>query len=63
VATVAGIIEALWQQEGWHTEQVDLGDKVGPGVFCNKPEAEQFDVLLVGHLDTVFARYRGRSAR
>lgn len=30
VATVAGIIDALWQQEGWHTEQVDLGDQVGP---------------------------------
>lgn len=56
VATVAGIIEALWQREGWHTEQVNLGDKVGPGVFVsNRPGAEQFDVLLVGHLDTVFA--------
>lgn len=31
VATVAGIIDTLWQQEGWHTEQVDLGDQVGPG--------------------------------
>jgi glutamate carboxypeptidase len=56
VATVAGIIEALWQQEGWHTEQVDLGDLVGPGVFVtNKPQTTHFDVLLVGHLDTVFA--------
>ncbi|HCI4602935.1 M20 family metallopeptidase [Enterobacter chengduensis] len=56
VATVAGIMQALWQREGWHAEQVDLGDKVGPGVFVsNRPLAEQFDVLLVGHLDTVFA--------
>ena len=56
VATVAGIIGKLWQREGWYTEQVDLGEKVGPGVFVsNKPQAEQFDVLLVGHLDTVFA--------
>ncbi|MCG0458187.1 M20 family metallopeptidase [Enterobacter cloacae complex sp. ECC445] len=56
VATVAGIMQALWQREGWHAEQVDLGDKVGPGVFVsNRPQAEQFDVLLVGHLDTVFA--------
>ena len=55
VATVAGIMQTLWQNEGWHTAQVDLGDKVGPGLFvCNKPGAEQFDVLLVGHLDTVF---------
>jgi len=56
VATVAGIIETLWQQEGWHTEQVDLGNQVGPGVFVtNKPQTTHFDVLLVGHLDTVFA--------
>ncbi|MCK6785852.1 M20 family metallopeptidase [Enterobacter roggenkampii] len=56
VAAVAGIIQQLWQREGWHTEQVNLGDKVGPGVFVsNKPQAERFDVLLVGHLDTVFA--------
>lgn len=56
VATVAGIMQRLWQAEGWHTEQVDLGDRVGPGVFVtNKPQAQQFDVLLVGHLDTVFA--------
>ncbi|MDK4745324.1 M20 family metallopeptidase [Leclercia adecarboxylata] len=56
VATVAGIMQRLWQAEGWHTEQVDLGDRVGPGVFVtNKPQAEKFDVLLVGHLDTVFA--------
>jgi len=55
VAKVAGIMRQLWQNEGWHTEQVDLGDKVGPGVFVtNKPQAKQFDVLLVGHLDTVF---------
>lgn len=55
VARVADIIESLWQREGWHTEQVNLGDNVGPGVFVsNKPQAEQFDVLLVGHLDTVF---------
>lgn len=56
VAAVAGILESLWQREGWHTGQVNLGEKVGPGLFVsNKPQAEQFDVLLVGHLDTVFA--------
>jgi len=56
VTTVAGIMQTLWQREGWHTEQVNLGDNVGPGLFVsNKPHAEQFDVLLVGHLDTVFA--------
>ncbi|MEL2242422.1 M20 family metallopeptidase [Leclercia adecarboxylata] len=56
VATVAGIMQRLWQAEGWHAEQVDLGNQVGPGVLVtNQPQAEKFDVLLVGHLDTVFA--------
>lgn len=55
VAHVAGVIRELWKQEGWHTEQVDLGSAVGPGIFvCNKPDAQEYDVLLVGHLDTVF---------
>jgi len=56
VARVAGIMQRLWQAEGWHTEQIDLGDKVGPGVLVtNTPQADRFDMLLVGHLDTVFA--------
>lgn len=55
VAQVANTLTALWQKEGWHTQQVDLGSAVGPGVLvCNKPQAAHFDVLLVGHLDTVF---------
>lgn len=55
VAQVAGVIRELWKQEGWHTEQVDLGSAVGPGLFvCNKPASVEYDVLLVGHLDTVF---------
>ncbi|AHG18580.1 peptidase M20 [Chania multitudinisentens RB-25] len=55
VAKVAGIMTLLWQKEGWHTANVDLGPQVGPGVLVtNKPQAKRFDVLLVGHLDTVF---------
>ena len=56
VAAVAGIMQQLWQREGWHTEQVNLGDKVGPGVFVsNKPQAERFDVLLVAMLQPLRA--------
>lgn len=55
VATVAGIMHQKYRQLGWHSEIVDLGDKVGPGVFAsNRPNSSDFDVLLVGHLDTVF---------
>jgi glutamate carboxypeptidase len=55
LAEVAEIMCKFWQQEGWHTDTVDLGSAVGPGLFVTyKPATEQFDVLLVGHLDTVF---------
>ena len=36
-------------------DRVNLGDAVGYGVFAtNKPQAARYDVLLVGHMDTVF---------
>ena len=55
VAQVAAVVRELWQQEGWQTELVDLGSAVGPALLVtNKPQATQYDVLLVGHLDTVF---------
>ncbi len=59
---IAGVTQmAEWMAKryrslGWYVEQADLGPTVGPGVMAtNKPGAEHFDVLLVGHLDTVFA--------
>lgn len=55
VAQVAGTLAGLWRQEGWHVTEVDLGDAVGPGLLVtNQPQATHYDVLLVGHLDTVF---------
>lgn len=47
---------AKWFQEaGFYSETVDLGQKVGHGVFAtNDPEAKAYDLLLSGHLDTVF---------
>ena len=55
VAKVAELMEGKYSAMGWYVERVDLGSAVGPGVMAtNAPGAEQFDVLLVGHLDTVF---------
>ncbi|PHI29799.1 M20 family metallopeptidase [Budvicia aquatica] len=55
VALIAERMEKKYRDLGWHTEIVDLGKEVGPGVFAtNKPGATQFDVLLIGHMDTVF---------
>jgi glutamate carboxypeptidase len=55
VSRAAEVMRDLWQQEGWHTERIDLADEVGPALLAtNKPNATYYDVLLVGHLDTVF---------
>lgn len=55
VTHVAKLMQKKYQDLGWHTELVGLGSAVGKGVFAtNKPDAQQYDVLLVGHLDTVF---------
>ena len=55
VAQIAQSMHQKYLDLGWHAEIVDLGSAVGPGVFAtNKPGACQYDVLLVGHMDTVF---------
>ncbi|KOO15190.1 peptidase M20 [Vibrio xuii] len=39
---------------GWQVKHIDCG-KAGIGLeIRNKPEAEQIDVMLIGHMDTVF---------
>lgn len=56
VAKIAAMIADKYRAlGGWHITQNDLGDKVGPGVLItNRKHPEYFDVLLIGHLDTVF---------
>jgi glutamate carboxypeptidase len=49
---------AKWFSEaGYAAEEVDLGPKAGHGMFAtNCPGAKEYDILLSGHLDTVFPR-------
>ncbi len=55
VTEVAKIMKRHFDELGFATELVDLGPKVGNGLFAtNKPDATHYDVLLNGHLDTVF---------
>lgn len=55
VTKVAGIVRSWWEKAGWNAELVSFGPEVGAGVFvCNKPDASAYDVLLIGHLDTVY---------
>ncbi|NOI79379.1 M20 family metallopeptidase [Vibrio tubiashii] len=52
---IASQFEAKFQAlAGWSVERIDCG-KAGVGLqIRNKPQAEQIDVMLVGHMDTVF---------
>ncbi|MEG2831118.1 MAG: M20 family peptidase, partial [Edwardsiella sp. (in: enterobacteria)] len=34
VAQVAAVMRELWLQEGWNTEQIDLGSAVGPALLA-----------------------------
>ncbi len=52
---VASQFEAKFaQMTGWSVKRVDCG-KAGVGLeIRNKPQTEQIDVMLIGHMDTVF---------
>ena len=39
---------------GWICEQVDVGKETGKCTVCKNREADHYDALLVGHVDTVF---------
>lgn len=55
VTKVAKLFASWFQDAGFYAQTVDLGDKVGHGVFAsNDPNALEYDLLLSGHLDTVF---------
>ena len=55
VTRVAEIMKRHYDEIGFHTELVDLGDKAGRGLFAtNKPGAEKFDIMFNAHLDTVY---------
>ncbi len=52
---VASQFEAKFaQMTGWSVKRIDCG-KAGIGLeIRNKPQADQIDVMLIGHMDTVF---------
>ena len=55
VTRQAELFASWFQDAGFYAETVDLGDRVGKGVFAtNDQNAESYDLLLSGHLDTVF---------
>lgn len=55
VTRAAEIMKGYFESIGFVCELVDLGPSVGKGLLCrNKPDADHYDVMMNGHLDTVF---------
>ncbi|MGF1686240.1 M20 family metallopeptidase [Photobacterium japonica] len=54
IEVIANQMEQKYLDLGWHVKRVDCGI-AGTGLEVrNKPEAENIDVMLIGHMDTVF---------
>ncbi|MDY3974503.1 M20 family metallopeptidase [uncultured Veillonella sp.] len=54
-AAVGDVMKAKFEALGWHIEEHHPSPEVGPVlVITNQKEATTYDVLLLGHIDTVF---------
>lgn len=51
---VADRLETWYQELGWHVESVCVGEKTGRVLVVTNHPAEHYDVMYVGHMDTVF---------
>ncbi|MDY6322748.1 MAG: M20/M25/M40 family metallo-hydrolase [Succinivibrio sp.] len=57
VTCQARLFKSWFEEAGFYAEEVDLGPKAGHGVFATTDkDAKEYDLLLSGHLDTVFVR-------
>ncbi len=55
VANVVNVIEKMFQDGGFHTKKIVISPVVGPLlVIENKKDASYYDVVLIGHSDTVY---------
>lgn len=51
---VAKFLDTKFKSLGWNTELIDIGSNVGPCLKVTNKEEEKYDILLLGHMDTVF---------
>lgn len=56
---VAAFFSGGFRELGWNVEEFDLAPQSGTCVVCTNRKAEHYDVLLIGHLDTVFPKGTG----
>ncbi len=56
---VAAFFAEGFRDLGWIVEEHDLAPECGTCVICTNRKAEHYDVMLIGHIDTVFPRGTG----
>ncbi|MBQ3225609.1 MAG: M20 family metallopeptidase [Clostridia bacterium] len=54
LAEMAEFFRKRFAEMGWQTEWHDLAPETGVCLVCKNREAEHYDLMLIGHLDTVF---------
>ena len=55
VGKIADMLTDKYTALGWHVTRKHLHDEVGPGLLItNREKPEHYDVMLIGHIDTVF---------
>lgn len=51
---VADLLAKKFEEIGWIVDYIDVGTNVGPCLKVYNRKAEIYDVLMMGHMDTVF---------
>lgn len=51
---VADRLAAWYQELGWNVKPLDVGEGRRVLLITNHPEAERYDAMYIGHMDTVF---------
>lgn len=51
---VASFFSERFSQMGWNVKEYDFAPDAGTCVICTNREAEHYDLMLIGHIDTVF---------
>jgi len=56
ITKVAEFFTEKFDGLGWNTTMHDLSPNTGSCLVCTNREAEQYDLMLLGHMDTVFTK-------
>lgn len=60
VNKVADFFVGKFDEMGWNVHEYEFGTECGKCVICTNSEAEHYDLLMIGHLDTVFPKGTSR---